>query len=143
MVTNVTVLDASKKRFPTLRQAFLRDIGYIIMNCCSLLYLVYLVLAGQYYRDAEVAGVPGTILGLAGLGWFFLEVVTMLTNDKRRALHDYIAGTVVVRDADRLRTSQTASVDKLIDNLRRTIEQKKEHYKCAHSDSKDELKKDK
>jgi len=29
--------------------------------------------------------------------WFFAEVLTMLTNPKRRALHDFIAGTVVVR----------------------------------------------
>lgn len=30
-------------------------------------------------------------------GWFGLEVVTMLTNNKRRALHDFIAGSVVIR----------------------------------------------
>jgi hypothetical protein len=29
--------------------------------------------------------------------WFVAEVLTMLTNDKRRALHDFVAGTVVVR----------------------------------------------
>ena len=29
--------------------------------------------------------------------WFIVEVATMLTNDKRRALHDFIAGSVVVR----------------------------------------------
>lgn len=29
--------------------------------------------------------------------WFVAEVLTMLTNEKRRALHDFIAGTVVVR----------------------------------------------
>jgi len=29
--------------------------------------------------------------------WFLAEVLTMLTNKKRRALHDFIAGTVVAR----------------------------------------------
>jgi hypothetical protein len=29
--------------------------------------------------------------------WFLVEIVTMLTNGKRRALHDFIAGTVVIR----------------------------------------------
>jgi uncharacterized RDD family membrane protein YckC len=29
--------------------------------------------------------------------WFLAEVLTMFTNRKRRALHDFIAGTVVVR----------------------------------------------
>lgn len=29
--------------------------------------------------------------------WVILELITMLTNPKRRAIHDFIAGTVVVR----------------------------------------------
>ena len=33
---------------------------------------------------------------VAGI-WFVLEIITMLLNKKRRALHDLIAGTVVVR----------------------------------------------
>jgi hypothetical protein len=36
------------------------------------------------------------LTGIPGL-WFLAEVLTMLTNRKRRALHDFIAGTVVVR----------------------------------------------
>lgn len=36
------------------------------------------------------------LTALPGL-WFIAEVLTMLTNDKRRALHDVIAGTVVIR----------------------------------------------
>ncbi|MFL6264288.1 MAG: hypothetical protein ACJ76Y_31765 [Thermoanaerobaculia bacterium] len=38
------------------------------------------------------------LLALGGLAWFLLEVTTALTNQKRRALHDLIAGTVVVRE---------------------------------------------
>jgi uncharacterized RDD family membrane protein YckC len=29
--------------------------------------------------------------------WFILEILTMFTNKKRRAFHDYLAGSVVVR----------------------------------------------
>ena len=38
----------------------------------------------------------GTVALVAGI-WFMLEIITMLLNEKRRALHDLIAGTVVVR----------------------------------------------
>jgi uncharacterized RDD family membrane protein YckC len=31
------------------------------------------------------------------LAWFTLEIVTMLSNRKRRAVHDFIAGSVVMR----------------------------------------------
>jgi len=39
------------------------------------------------------------VLAFAGLGWFLLEVITMLTNSKRRAIHDLIAKTVVMKVA--------------------------------------------
>jgi uncharacterized RDD family membrane protein YckC len=37
------------------------------------------------------------IMLLTGAGWFWAEVLTMLTNRRRRAIHDLIAGTVVIR----------------------------------------------
>lgn len=40
---------------------------------------------------------PGGVLGGVALVWFLLELGTMLASEKRRALHDYIAGTVVIR----------------------------------------------
>lgn len=97
MATCVKVLDVSEERIPTLRQAFIRDIGYIVLNTLSLGYLIYLVVAGQYVRSAEITSLPGQILAWASLGWFLLEIISMATNDKRRAFHDFIAGTVVVR----------------------------------------------
>ncbi|MFL6232502.1 MAG: hypothetical protein ACJ76N_05155 [Thermoanaerobaculia bacterium] len=78
----------------------MRDSGYILLNCLSLAYFVYLVLTRQYGGEAATAVLPAArLLTLAGLAWFLLEVTTALTNRKRRALHDLIAGTVVVREA--------------------------------------------
>lgn len=99
MAAGVTVLDVSEERMPTFRQAFIRDIGYIALNSLSLAYLIYLVVAGQYVRNTEVGTLPGQVLAWASLGWFLLEIITMATNNKRRALHDYLAQTVVVRNA--------------------------------------------
>ncbi len=97
MMAGIKVLGLSEERIPTLRQAFLRDAGYIVLNCASLAYLFHLVLSGRYSRDAAMTGQPAHILGIAGLAWVVLELVTTLTNSKRRAIHDFIAGTVVVR----------------------------------------------
>jgi uncharacterized RDD family membrane protein YckC len=38
-----------------------------------------------------------TLLMNASMLWLGLELITMLLNDKRRAIHDLIAGTAVVR----------------------------------------------
>ena|ERR1700686_1079135 len=95
---HVKVMDVSEEAIPSLSQAFLRDIGYIVINVFSLIYFIYLVVSHKYINGPQQLenGIPGEILGFAGLGWFLLEVVTMLTNPKRRAFHDFIAKTVVV-----------------------------------------------
>jgi uncharacterized RDD family membrane protein YckC len=36
-------------------------------------------------------------IAFADFAWFVAEILTMLSNEKRRAIHDFIAGTVVVR----------------------------------------------
>ena len=95
----VKVLDVSESRIPTLSQAFLRDASYIVVNTVTLVYLFYLVLRGEYTQVALAQSAPARIMNWVGLGWFLTEVVTMLMNDKRRALHDFIARTVVVRGA--------------------------------------------
>ena len=98
MATHVKVLNLEEDRIPTVSQAFLRDIGYIIINCLSLAYFIHLVITHQYTADADTSPLPGRILFYAGIGWFLLEILTMLTNEKRRALHDFIASTVVIRN---------------------------------------------
>jgi len=40
-------------------------------------------------------------------GWIWSEFIVMMTNKKRRALHDFIAGTVVVRRDSQLQTQPT------------------------------------
>jgi uncharacterized RDD family membrane protein YckC len=99
MVTKIKVLDLSEDRVPSLRQALIRDIGYVALNTLTLVYVIYLIANGQYTQGAEVTALPGKILAWVGFGWFLLEITTMLTNEKRRAFHDYIAGTVVTRNA--------------------------------------------
>jgi uncharacterized RDD family membrane protein YckC len=97
-VMKIKVLDVSEERTPNFRQAFLRDIGNILFSVFALLYLVYLVLQGAYFsEEGTYNSLPGQILSWAALGWFLLEIFTMATNKKRRALHDYLAGTVVVK----------------------------------------------
>jgi uncharacterized RDD family membrane protein YckC len=96
-VMRVKVLDFNEERLPTLRQAFIRDINYIFLYTFSLGYFIYLVFTGQNTSETEATSLPDQIMIWAAFGWFLLEIITMATNDKRRAFHDYIAKTVVVR----------------------------------------------
>ena len=98
MAFRIRVMELSETRNPTLRQAFLRDIGEVIWDLLVIGQLVVVVASGHYPGD-EDSGSPGDYaLMWGGLAWLLLEFVTMLTNTKRRAVHDYIAATVVVRE---------------------------------------------
>jgi uncharacterized RDD family membrane protein YckC len=94
----IKVMDVSEQRLPSLKQALLRDIGAVVFSTCALVYFVYLVAVHKYDQPFSVSSNwPMLALGFANLGWFLLEIITMFTNSKRRAFHDLIAGTVVVR----------------------------------------------
>lgn len=94
----VVVLDLSEKPV-SMKQSFLRDSIFIAINSAALILMIYLTLTGrrQALPDEPVSfNDPELILGIPSLVWFLAEILTCLTNKKRRALHDFIAGTVVV-----------------------------------------------
>lgn len=92
MVMKVKLVDFSEAVPITLKQAVMRDIVGIVVNCIALVYLIIslqnMELITDHYDD---------FMGPWPLFWLLLELVTMLSNSKRRAIHDFIAGTVVVK----------------------------------------------
>ena len=103
MVTKVRVVDFGTEGRISWRQAWLREAIAIVLSLGLLGLEVPLVLTSGL--NPRAFGNRGTLpasrgfwllMALPGL-WFLAEVLTMLTNEKRRALHDFMAGTVVVR----------------------------------------------
>ena len=85
------------------RQAWMLEGIPILLSVGLLGYEVYAVLTGQgsprtFGRKEAFAVTPSfwLLASLPGLR-FLAEVLTILTNNKKRALHDFIAGSVVVR----------------------------------------------
>ena len=95
MVCRIKVLDISERPI-TMSQAFLRDSVIIGINVISLAISINLLLTGGGVNSLKFVGLQ-TFLGIASFAWFVAEILTMLTNKKRRAVHDFIARTVVVR----------------------------------------------
>ena len=94
-VAGVKVLDISEIKTISLRQSVLRDSFYLTVELIGFLYFIYMVFKTedtQYFFDGfkDFAGTPFFI-------WTLLELITMLANSKRRAIHDFLAKSVVVR----------------------------------------------
>src|ERR1022692_1216590 len=103
MVTKVRVVDFRTEGSISWQQAWLREGIPMVLSFGFIGWQVYLILTGSLSPGAVASGEALTnskgfwlLTALPGL-WFLAEVLTMLTNDKRRALHDFIAGTVVIR----------------------------------------------
>jgi uncharacterized RDD family membrane protein YckC len=97
-VMGIRVLDVSGSALK-MWQACLRDSMGIALTAWILVARLPLVLCGLDPR-----GVPGAQMGwlqLVSAALLFVELTTMLTNAKRRALHDLLAGSVVIRQRKR------------------------------------------
>jgi uncharacterized RDD family membrane protein YckC len=103
MFCNVRVLDITENKL-SLGQAFMRDIPLIISNFIFSLYIFfnsnnYINAVTGKIKDISAFPIWFWVLGMASFIWLLLEIITMLTNNKRRAIHDFIAGSVVKREA--------------------------------------------
>lgn len=95
MVTGVILLNANETRTINYEEAFWREAPVLIMLIFYVILKVYYSLVPVGHSDTSL--MLYDILGYAQLVWFLTEVITMLLNDKRRALHDYIANTVAIQ----------------------------------------------
>lgn len=90
----VKVLDISEERLIGYKRAFLRECILFFFSAGFIIYLVSKTGSQQTPEDVMRESNLGFYFPLI---WFALEIVTTLTNLKYRALHDYIAGSVVIR----------------------------------------------
>jgi len=83
----------------TMRQAILRDSPGLVFQLAFLpLALIHLDWWIAFDRG-DLTEIPRwfVLLAYGALLMLLLEIATMLTNRKRRAVHDFIAGSVVVK----------------------------------------------
>jgi uncharacterized RDD family membrane protein YckC len=97
MITRVRVVDLSGRAIG-VKQATLRDGPTIALSVATVAFGARAILSGHdpfNLFDPQAALPPELVI--ANLIWILAEFVTMLTNKRRRAIHDWIAGTLVIR----------------------------------------------
>lgn len=98
MIMDVKVLDHDTETEINVKQALRRESVNLVLNIAWV--LIILVVATSLEISGSISeGLSYAVIGFGVLAmiWGISEFVTMLFNDKRRALHDYIGKTVVVR----------------------------------------------
>jgi uncharacterized RDD family membrane protein YckC len=94
-VVGVRVLNSSETKKMTLQQAILRDSVPLVVQLGGLCYYLSAILKPIQQNDIinDYNRFGETLLFV----WTVLELSTMLINSKRRAIHDFLANSVVVR----------------------------------------------
>jgi uncharacterized RDD family membrane protein YckC len=97
MATDVKVYDVSENQI-TMSQAIRRDIIPLCLVIIAIMPEVPKILSGINITKTETMNYDASsfIIIFVNLWWYMTEVITMLFSKKRRALHDFIAGTVVI-----------------------------------------------
>jgi uncharacterized RDD family membrane protein YckC len=94
-VMNIKVFDLQEQHVIGYKKAFARDSVWFIAEITGLVYLMvagYEVVPGDKITDNYLTSFVRITIG----SWFLLELISMFFNDKRRAIHDYLAGSVVI-----------------------------------------------
>ncbi len=92
MLMGIRIYDKNEKDIISFKQALLRDIiplGGILV--------LYIILTFDPNQNLGFLILISLFFSYLLLIWSGLEIITMLFNNKRRALHDFVAGTVVLR----------------------------------------------
>lgn len=99
MIMGIKVVDYKSECNITMRQSFLREaIPFTLIIITGI--FIYVIFAGEDLINFRLTGLGYFIILLPSftlIGWYILEIFTMLTDLKKRAVHDKIAGTVVIR----------------------------------------------
>jgi uncharacterized RDD family membrane protein YckC len=94
-VAGVKVLNIDESKTITLKQSVIRDSFYLVTEVFALLYFTFLFFgtnkSENLFNDYREFNTYPTLI------WTLLELISMLTNNKRRAVHDFLAKSVVVR----------------------------------------------
>lgn len=91
----VRVLDETETRHLTFIEAFRREMIYFIIEITGI--LVFLYVSTTREDDGTLYNGYRSFVRNVGLIWVWLVLASMLSNPKRRSIHDFLGRAVVVR----------------------------------------------
>ncbi len=74
-------------------RAIRRDLPFIVME---LLGIIFLTMSLDTYTPHKAGTAESIVNNLSGI-WVLAELITMFSNDRRRAIHDILADSVVIK----------------------------------------------
>jgi uncharacterized RDD family membrane protein YckC len=96
-ITGIQVLDKDEILFIGIKRAIIRESPGIITYMIVFIHLIVSLLLTHQINLTKAKEESNDFISTSSFVWIFVELITMLLNHKRRALHDYLAGSIVIR----------------------------------------------
>jgi len=92
----VKVLAIDEKKTIGYKKAFIRESVWFFTEIATIGYFAFNFFSDSFKSSFYGIDNVSFFLSLTSLLWLIAELITMLFNDKRRAVHDLMAGSVVI-----------------------------------------------
>jgi uncharacterized RDD family membrane protein YckC len=96
-IMSIKVIDINEVSPIGIKRATIRELPWIIAYFGIFIYLLILLSSTHRYNLEKAKDNYSNFIFIISLSWMFIELATMLTNYKRRAVHDYLARSVVIK----------------------------------------------
>lgn len=96
-ILGIKVVDIDEVTILNFKRSAIRESPWIIANFIFFLYLLVALVLFKKAHFEKAKTDYENIAAIISITWILIEFLTMLTNYKRRALHDYLAGSVVIK----------------------------------------------
>jgi uncharacterized RDD family membrane protein YckC len=96
-IMNIKVVDINESSLLGIRRALLRELPWLLSNIIIFTYLLIVVFLISHTELQQAKNNYNNLISGTACAWVLIELITMLTNYKRRAIHDYLAKSVVVK----------------------------------------------
>jgi uncharacterized RDD family membrane protein YckC len=93
----IKVVDINEISEIGIKRSIIRELPWIIADICIFIYFCIILLLNKSSNFEDSKNSYNTLNSTISVAWMLIELITMLTNYKRRAVHDYMAKSVVVR----------------------------------------------
>lgn len=95
-LVGIKVFDLNEKDLISYKNAFIRESVWFFTVIAGIIYLTISTSNSATLSETAKVAYYEEVIGLTSVIWLILELVTMSFNKKRRALHDFLAGSVVI-----------------------------------------------
>lgn len=95
----ITVLSGEDETsYIGIKRAIIRDLPYIVIEVIGILFIVISLqgIDGVVDQDNPILRILNNLAAI----WLLAELITMLGNERRRAIHDILANSVVVKQVE-------------------------------------------